>query len=165
MNIDQQIQQLIEQAPAYGLKVEEVQQISPVFEAFARRLPQPQYFILQNLDQNWIVTTLQHRTQEGLSKNVVYAYPSLESVKANVATADPQVLALPIPTVQILFQLLAMEPVESVIFLAANASANAKGSSSSGTQNSTEFSRQALRQTIAQFLRLQHRPQPPSDIG
>lgn len=154
MNIDQQIQQLIDQAPNYGAKAAELQILAPVFKSVANRLRHSQYYILQNLEQNWVMTTLKHRTQ-AVSKNVVYAYCSLEAVKANVATLDPQVMSIPVPTVQILFQLLAMEPVDSVIFL----------ESATNLQAGTEISRRGLRQSIEEYVQSLRTANLPPDIA
>ena len=61
--------------------------------------------------------TLSNRTQPTTQKNIVYAYPTLQDAATSQATVkDPQVMALPVPVVQILFQLLAMEPINSLIF-------------------------------------------------
>ncbi|MBF2045918.1 MAG: hypothetical protein EDM05_017750 [Leptolyngbya sp. IPPAS B-1204] len=155
MTIDEQIQQLIEQAPLYGAKTDEIQLIAPVFKAVANQLQYSQYYILQNLEQNWVMTTLKHRTQPNVTKNVVYAYPSLNAVKTSVATEDPQIMALPVPVIQILFQLLAMEPVDSVIFFGPVVD-----------QTGTEVSRQGLRQSIEQYVQsLRGRSSLPPDIA
>lgn len=156
MNIDQQIQQLIQDAPRYGTRTEEIQLVAPVFRAVANQLQHSQYYILQNLEQDWVMTTLKHRAQANMTKNVVYAYPSLEAIKANIATLDPQIMALPLPVIQILFQLLAMEPVDSIIFF----------ETMSNQQNGSEISRQSLRQAIEQYVQ-SHRTASslPSDIA
>ncbi len=154
MDIDQQIQQLIEQAPQYGTSVDQVQLVAPVLKQLAARLRHLQYYILQNLQQNWLTTTLQHRTQLELTKQVVYAYPSLEAVKAGMATQDPQLLALPLPTVQILFQLLALTPIDSIIFFEGDL-----------PQSGVEISRQGLLQALEQHVRSQQRLNLPKDIA
>ena len=146
MTIDQQIQRLIEQAPS-DVAGADLQAIAPVLSLVASRLQHLQYYLIQSLDQNWLMTTLQHRAQPSLTKTVIYAYPSLEAVKAHATSLDPQMLALPVPTVQLLFQLLAIEPVESLIFL------------EQGQPPGVEISRRLLQSLIAQHL------QPPSDIA
>lgn len=154
MNIDEQIQQLIEQAPQYGVRTEEIRLIAPAFKSVASQLQHSQYYILQNLAQSWVMTTLKHRTQPEFTKNVVYAYPSLEAVKASITTLDPEIMALPIPVIQILFQMLAMEPVDSIIFF-----------ESAGDQTGIEVSRQGLRQSIEQYVQFLRRSSSPSDIA
>jgi hypothetical protein len=152
-DIDQQLQNLVEQAPQHGIQPDQMQMIAAVLKVLASRLQHAQYYILQTLEQNWVMTTLKHRTQAGLTKNVVYAYPSLEAVKASVATSDLQIVALPLPVIQILFQLLAIEPIDSIIFY----------ETSNPQQTGTEMSRQMLRSLIEQQLRRQ--PSMPSDIA
>lgn len=156
MNIEQQLQQLIEQAPEYGIPTEDMQMLAPVFKSMAARLQCSQYYILQNLSQSWVITTLKHRTQTNLSKNVIYAYPSLEALKAATATLDPQVVAFPVPTIQILFQLLAMEPVDSIIFF--------DGIPTSNPGLKQEISRQSLRAAIGERIR-SGRVNLPPDIA
>jgi hypothetical protein len=156
MDIDQQLQVLAEEAPEYGISPDQIQIIAPILKALASRLQHSQYYILQNLEQEWVMTTLKHRTQAKPSKNVVYAYPSLEAVKANVATADLQIVALPLPVIRILFQLLAMEPIDSIIFYEAQ----------NIQQASTEISRQMLRSVMEQHLRQRQNLSPlPPDIA
>ncbi|MCU0523369.1 MAG: hypothetical protein MUF72_00930 [Elainella sp. Prado103] len=141
MNRDQQIQQLMDQAPQYGSSAGEVQIVAPVLRQFADRLRQDEYYIVQNLDQQWVMTTLEHRSQPHLRKRVVYAYASLEAVKANHTVIDLQTLALPLPTIQILFQLLALKPIDSLIFV-----------ESMDQSSCIEVSRAVLMQALEQHL-------------
>ncbi|WAL59192.1 hypothetical protein [Thermocoleostomius sinensis] len=148
MNPEQQIQMLIEQAPQYGANPTDVQTIAPALLTIASRLKHPQYFILQTLEQNWLMTTLTHRTQSNLTKNVVYAFPTLKDAAASPqAPNDPQVMALPIPVVQILFQMLAMKPVDSIVFF------ETPGNLHSGT----EISRQNLQDGIRLYVQQQRK--------
>lgn len=151
MDIDQQLQLLLEEAPQYGISPDQMQMIAAVLKALASRLQHSQYYILQNLDQNWVMTTLKHRTDTQRTKNVVYAYPSLEAVKASVATSDLQIVALPLPVTQILFQLLAMEPIDSIIFY----------ETPNPDQSGIEISRPMLRSAIEQYLRGKRTAIPP----
>jgi hypothetical protein len=151
MDIDQQLQLLLEEAPQYGISPDQMQMIVAILKALASRLQHSQYYILQNLDQNWVMTTLKHRTDTQRTKNVVYAYPSLEAVKASVATSDLQIVALPLPVTQILFQLLAMEPIDSIIFY----------ETPNPDQAGIEISRPMLRSAIEQYLRGKRTAIPP----
>lgn len=153
MNIEQQIQALIDQAPQYGADAAEIRAVAPAFEAIARQLNHIQYYVLQTLDQSWLMTTLNHRTQSNLSKNVVYAYPSLKDAAAGShALKDPQIVALPVPVIHILFQMLAMQPVDSIVFF----------ETPGDLQSGTEVSRQNLEQLIQlHFQRAQGSVVPP----
>ena len=144
--ITEQIQCLIQQAPTDQARAD-LQTIAPVLRAVASRLQHLQYYLLQTVEQRWVMTTLQHREQPRVTKTVIYAYPSLEAVKATQPNPDPQLLALPVPTVDILFQLLAIDPVESMIFLEER------------QPSGVEISRELLQSLIAQHL------QPPMDIA
>jgi len=144
--ITEQIQRLIQQAPTDQARAD-LQTIAPVLSAVASRLQHLQYYLLQTVEQRWVMTTLQHREQPHVTKTVIYAYPSLEAVKATQPNPDPQLLALPVPTVDILFQLLAIDPVESMIFLEER------------QPSGVEISRELLQSLIAQHL------QPPMDIA
>lgn len=151
MDIDQQLQILIEEAPQHGINSDQMQMIAAILKALAARLQHSHYYVLQNLDQNWVMTTLKHRTEAQRTKNVVYAYPSLEAVKASVATSDLQIIALPLPVTQILFQLLAMEPIDSIIF----------SETANPAQAGVEISRQMLRSAIEKYLRGKRTAIPP----
>lgn len=151
MDIDQQLQILLEEAPQYGIDPNQMQIIAAILKALASRLQHLHYYILQNLDQNWVMTTLKHRTEAQRTKNVVYAYPSLEAVKASVATSDLQIVALPLPVTQILFQLLALEPIDSIIFY----------ETANPDQAGIEISRQTLRSAIEQHVRGRNSTLPP----
>jgi hypothetical protein len=114
MNLDKQIQLLINDAPQDGITPNVVAAIAPGLKLLAQRLGHLQYYILQSLEQEWVVTTLRSRDQLHHEKRVVYAFPTLEDVVAS--ELDPQLIAIPIPITLILFQLIALETVDSIIF-------------------------------------------------
>lgn len=117
MDLDAQIQLLIDNAPPDGVTPRVVGAIAPILIAIAQQLRHSQYYILQNLDRGWVLTTLSNRANPDLEKRVVYAYPSLQDVPVSSAAGlDPQVIAAPIPSTHILFQLVALEPVDSIVF-------------------------------------------------
>ena len=129
MNIDQQIQELIDDAPQDGSTPTLVATIAPVLKILASQLRHTQYYIVQTLDQNWAITALENRAQPGLEKNVIYAFATLKDVSAGpYPMHDPQMIALPIPVTHILFQMLAMEMIYSVIFF------DAPGNTAAGTE-------------------------------
>jgi hypothetical protein len=117
MDIDQQIQALIDDAPQDGRTPAAVEAIAPILKLIAAQLKHPQYFVLQNLQQQWVVTTLSQRSQPSAPKNVIYAFPSLKDVSSGPQSLkDPEILAIPLPVTHILFQLIAMQTVDSLIF-------------------------------------------------
>ena len=75
------------------------------------------YYILQNQDQDWSLTTLAHRDRPKLKKKVIYAF-----LKAKYATnfqknSEQQRLVVSIPVTHLLFQLFALKQVDSIIFM------------------------------------------------
>lgn len=114
MNLDQQVQLLINDAPQDGITPKVVAAIAPGLKLLAERLRHLQYYIVQSLEQEWVVTTLRSRDEVHDEKRVVYAFPILEDVVAS--EIDPQLVAIPIPVTLILFQLIALETVDSIIF-------------------------------------------------
>jgi hypothetical protein len=118
MDLDTQISELVQGATRGTVTADAVEVIAPTLKAVAGQLKHSQYYILQTLEQGWLMTTLSSRNQPEVKKNVVYAYPSLKDAgTGSNSVKDPQVMALPVPVIHILFQMLAMKPVHSVVFL------------------------------------------------
>lgn len=116
MDLAQQIQVLIDHAPRDGTTPQMIEAISPVLTLLARQLKHLEYHILQSLDQGWMVTTLSHRTQPEVEKNVIYAFPTLKDAADFQSSWDPQIIAVPVPVTHILFQMLAIDTVNSTVF-------------------------------------------------
>lgn len=117
MTLDQQLQALINDAPKDGSTPQLIESIAPVLSAIAQRLRHLQYYVVQTLNQDWVMLTLNHRTQGETEKNVVYAFPSLKDVASSpYDLSDPNLIALPVPVTHILFQMLAMDKDYSTIF-------------------------------------------------
>lgn len=114
MNLDQQIQTLIDNAPQDGSTPKIVEAIAPALKLLAEQLQHPQYFVWQTLDENWVMTTLSNRNEPNLEKRVVYAFPTLKD--ATSSTAEANLVAVPVPVVHILFQMVALAPLESLLF-------------------------------------------------
>lgn len=116
-NLEVQIQSLIDNAPQDGITPLLIDTIAPQLKAIAQKLRYPQYYILQNLQERWVLTTLSNRANPELEKQVVYAFPQLQDVSLLSSTGlDPELVAKPIPVIHILFQLVALEPVDSIVF-------------------------------------------------
>lgn len=116
MDLDQQIQVLIDNAPQDGTTPKAIAAIAPVLKLLAGQLRHLEYHILQTPDEAWVMTTLSNRAQPDLEKNVIYAFSTLKDAADFQAVSDPQILALPVPVTHILFQLLALETVTSIVF-------------------------------------------------
>lgn len=161
MKLDEQIQVLVDDAPRYGAESNDINLIAPVLKAIAEQLKHTQYYILQNLEQQWLTITLSDQAQSGqaqsgVTKTVVYAFPDLGTAKANTsALNDPQLVALPIPVIHLLFQMLAMKPVGSIVFF----------ETSANLQSGIELSRQNLQILIEQHLQSLRSANIPTDIA
>lgn len=157
MDLKAQIRSLIDNAPHDGITPQLITAIAPVLRAIAQKLRYSQYYILQNSKSEWVFTTLSHRTNSRLEKQVIYAFPTLEDATATPSAGlDPQVLATAIPVTHILFQLLALEPVDSIVFLETPGT----------TTKAVEIQRVELQKLIQQQLQ-NHKPsrQVPPDIA
>jgi hypothetical protein len=117
MDLQAQIQSLIDNAPQDGITPQLVAAIAPVLNKIAQNLRFPQYYIVQNLEHDWVLTTLSNRKNPDYQKQVIYAYPTLKDVSTTSGVGfDPQMIAAPIGVIEILFQIVALEPVDSIIF-------------------------------------------------
>lgn len=143
MDLDQQIQLLIKNAPQDGTTPTLIEAIAPVLTQLAKQLRHLAYYIPQTLEQDWAITTLESRTQPPEEKTVIYAYPTLKDVTLGpYPIQDPQMIALPVPATHILFQMLAMEAVDSTIFFEVPGN----------VVNGTEIQREQLTQLIQSHL-------------
>ena len=141
MNLDEQIQALIQNSPQDGSTPQVVEAITPALKLLAQQLQHLQYYILQNLSQNWVLTTLSHRSQSELEKRVIYAFPTLEDASSSIS--EDNVLAVPIPVVHILFQMIAIEPLDSLVFF----------EKPGNLTNATEVKREDVQKLIGMYLR------------
>ncbi|MGF1600447.1 MAG: hypothetical protein ACFCU8_00270 [Thermosynechococcaceae cyanobacterium] len=141
MSLQDQIQTLIHEAPQDGQTPQAMEAIGPVLAQVAHHLNHLEYYILQNLGQNWQITTLHHQNQPNLEKTVVYAYANLKD--ATHSCSDPHLIAVPKPVILLLFQLLAMKPVDSLIFF----------DHPKGQDSGFEVSREAMQELVQESLR------------
>jgi hypothetical protein len=118
MDLKAQIQLLINNAPDDGLTPNLVAAIAPTLVAIAQKLRHSQYYILQDAEGSWVLTTLSNRANPGIEKRVIYAFPTIQDVTLiSPAGLDPQISPNITPVTHILFQLAALEPVDSIVFL------------------------------------------------
>lgn len=144
MDLDQQIKVLIENAPQDGTTPQVVEAIAPALKTLAEQLEREEYFILQSLDQSWVLTTLVNLDQPKVKKRVIYGFPTLENA---LSTADPalsdQILGVPLPVTHILFQMVALETLDSIVFL------DTPGNFDSGT----EVKRSEVQELVQVYLK------------
>jgi len=117
MDLDQQIQLLIDNAPQDGTTPRIVAAIAPALKMLAAQLRHPQYYILQTLDRDWVLTTLSNRTHPNVEKQVIYAFPTRsDAVAGALAPRTLRAIAQPVPVTHILFQMVALDTVDSTVF-------------------------------------------------
>jgi len=114
MDLDIQIQTLINNAPQDGNTPQIVEAIAPALKLLAKQLQHSQYYILQTYAQNWVLTTLGHRSQSELEKRVIYAFPTQKDASSSIS--EDNVVAAPMPVIHILFQMIAIQPLDSLVF-------------------------------------------------
>jgi hypothetical protein len=117
MDLDQQIQVLIDSAPSDGRTPQAMRAIAPALKHLASQLEHPQYYVLQTLDEAWVLTTFTNPEQPQETKHILYAFATLQDVSTQTNNLqDPEVMAIPVPVIHILFQMVAMDAVDSAIF-------------------------------------------------
>ncbi len=118
MEIEQQLQTLIDDAPKYGVPPLVMQRaVTPVLALFAQQLEHLEYYVLQNLQEDWILTTISQPERPEQEKKVIYAFATLEDAATFQGSADPNILAVALPVTHILFELFPLQQVDSIIFL------------------------------------------------
>ena len=116
IDLDQQIQVLINNAPQDGATPQIVAAIAPALKSLAQQLKHLQYYIWQTPDQKWVLTTLSNRTKPQLEKRVVYAFVTPQDALDSGIGGEPKVQAQPLAVTHILFQMLAIKPLDSIVF-------------------------------------------------
>jgi len=154
-SLDQQVEVLIQQAPGDDVTATLVSLVGPLLKQVANQLKHLEYYVLQTRDRGWVVTTLGNRTQPEQEKAVVYAFPTLQDAQAFAEThRDAEVDPVALPVVEILFQLIAMEKVDSLLFFEV-----------AGDRNQAAEVRRVDLQAQMQLLMRQQLNQPPSNLA
>ncbi|MDY6936251.1 MAG: hypothetical protein SWY16_01185 [Cyanobacteriota bacterium] len=157
MNVDAQIQVLIENAPQDGTTPQVIQTIAPVLKAIASQLGHDRYYILQTREGDWLLTTLSNRTQPDRQKKAIYAFSTLEDTKASAyAPLNRNLVAVPLPVTHILFQMVALENVDSTIFF------DTPGNTDRGTEVKRSELQRSIQIQLQQKLNLPTTNVPPN---
>ena len=155
LEINQQIQALIEDAPLGGNLKQAIEVVAPVIRTVAQQLQHSEYYILQSVSNQWLQATVAHKDNPAKAKRVVYAYPSLAAAAGDrLAKSNPGLMALPIPLARLLFQLPSIEPVDSMIFL-----------ETESRNQAIEVRRSDLKQMFQAHLQQNMRPSIPPNIA
>jgi hypothetical protein len=118
MKLKAQLQLLSRQAVDNGLAPVVMQTaVNPVLEAFSQQLKHLQYYVIQNARGDWLLTTLVRRDNPQEEKTVIYAFATEKMAISWQNTDDSLRGTLVIPVTHLLFQLFALEGVDSLIFL------------------------------------------------
>ncbi len=120
MDLEQQAQVLVEQAPQDGTTPTLVNVVTPVLMEVANQLQHRLYYILQAADGRWLTTKLSNRHRPEVEKSVIYAFPTLQDAQANPQIYQGlQGAAVQMPVLHLLFQVFAIPSLDSVIFFEA----------------------------------------------
>ncbi len=120
MDLDQQLRNLINEAPEYGVPALIMEHgVVPVISTYAHQLDYSQYYLRQTLEDNLVLTILANNQHPEVEKRVIYAFPTVEDAAKfpDSKINDPNVIAQIVPVSQILFQMFTMKEVDSVIFV------------------------------------------------
>ena len=116
MELEQQLKLLIADAASHGVPTVVMEQaIAPVLKMLATQLQHDEYHILQNLESDWVLTTITNAKLKQ-HKKVIYAFVTVRDA-AIQGKSDPDLIAAPISVTQLLFRLFSLHQVDSIIFM------------------------------------------------
>jgi len=153
MDLEQQLAEIINDASDYGVPPIVIEKaIAPIIKLFATQLQHLEYYVLQNLAEDWILTTIKN-SQLKQEKKVIYAFISVQDAATFQGKINPDLIAMPILIVQLLFRLFSLQQVDSIIFL----------ENSQNLNQGVEIQREQLSQLIEQQIK--QLTQTPPDIA
>jgi hypothetical protein len=126
MKLNRQLKILLDEAPRQGVPPFVMEKaVIPVLKAFASQLKHLEYYILQSRDprsasegnREWMATTLSNIENPQQEKRVIYAFATAEDAIASQENANVLGEIASIPVTHLLFQLLAIDTIDSIIFL------------------------------------------------
>jgi hypothetical protein len=118
MNLDQQLEIIIKDAPKYGVPSLVMQQaVTPILRLFAQQLQAKEYYILQTSAQELLLTTLTNIEKPNLEKKVIYAFATVENALNFESKSEQTLYPQPILVAELLFQLFALKSADSLIFV------------------------------------------------
>jgi hypothetical protein len=158
MNLAEQVQSLIDGAPDLESQMS-VAAIAPILQQAAKKLPSLAYYVRQSPQGEWMMVTLQNRQQPKLEIRVVYAFSRVQDITKFGDGKPSNDIAVEIPAIHLLFEMLSMPEIDRVIFL----------NNSSNLNSGQEITRKSLEESIAkafqgQTLPAQHGSSLPPDV-
>jgi hypothetical protein len=143
MELEQQIQVLVENAVDYGIAPVVIEKaIAPTLKTLAQTLEHLEYYVWQNLQEDWIISVISARKTQKLEKKVIYAFATVKDAKSFGMGRDVDFIAISIPVTQILFRVFSLQQIDSIIFF------NQSGNLTQGV----EIQRRELQNSIQQQL-------------
>ena len=117
MELDRQLKSIIDDAANYGVSPVAIEHtVAPVLKMFADRLQHLEYYILQNIEGDWVLSTITNPQLEQ-TKNVIYAFVSVKDAATFGGKTNPDLIAMSIPIAQLLFKLFSLQQVDAIVFL------------------------------------------------
>lgn len=127
MTLDLQLKDLITEAANHQVAPIVIKQaIVPVFEPIARQLQHLHFYLLQNNQEDWIISVISpnssnantnsDRLRDKSAKKVIYAFSSLQDAQNFPASQAQDLIAVKLPIIQILFQFFIIQQLDSLIF-------------------------------------------------
>ena len=117
MELEQQLKLLIADAANHGVPTTVMElAIAPVLKMLATQLQYEEYYILQNLESDWVLTTISNAKLKQ-QKKVIYAFVTVRDAATFQGKRDPDLIATPISVTQLLFRLFSLHQVDSIIFM------------------------------------------------
>ena len=118
MKLEQQFQLLLDEAPQHGVPILVMQQaVIPALKQLAKQLRHANYYLVQTGAGDWILTVLLHKEKPQLEKKVIYAFASREDAAKFSESSEQVSEIVKIPVANLLFELFALERVDSIIFM------------------------------------------------
>lgn len=116
MKLEQQLELLIADAAEHGVPAIVMEKaIAPVIKFLATQLQHEEYYVLQNLESDWVLTTIANAKLKQ-EKKVIYAFATVQDA-AIQGKINPDLIAAPISVVRLLFSLFSLEQADSMIFI------------------------------------------------
>ena len=116
MELEQQLKLLIADAANHGVPTTVMElAIAPVLKMLATQLQHNEYYIIQNLESDWVLTTISNSKLKQ-HKKVIYAFVTVQDAAIG-RKSDPDLIAAPISVTQLLFRLFSLHQVDSIIFM------------------------------------------------
>ena len=115
--LQQQLKSLIEKAPKHGVAPVVIEKaVAPVLLSVASQLAATEYYLLQNEEEDWVISILSLRSSPQVEKRAVFAFGSLEAAQQQATQIQSQSKAVKLPIIEVLWNFFSSPAVDSLIF-------------------------------------------------